>query len=68
MGKWFLTDNLATVGWILMIFSADPHEILILIDRLPKYFFLSKLQELEVRICVQPNFPIIILILLNGFH
>ena len=27
-----------------------------------------RLQELEIRICVQPNFPIIILILLNGFH
>ena len=31
MGKWFLTDNLATVGRILMILSADPHEILIMI-------------------------------------
>ena len=31
MGKWFLTDNSATVGRILMISSADPHEILILI-------------------------------------
>ena len=30
--------------------------------------FFSELQELEVRICAQPNFPIIILILLNGFH
>ena len=27
MGKWFLTDNSATVGRILMISSADPHEI-----------------------------------------
>ena len=35
---------------------------------LPKSFFLLELQEFEVRICVQPNFPIIILILLNGFH
>ena len=26
MGKWFLTDYSATVGRILMIFSADPHE------------------------------------------
>ena len=34
MGKWFLTDNSATVGWILMISSADPHEILILIKAL----------------------------------
>ena len=34
MGKWFLTDNSATVGRILMIFLADPHEILILF--LPK--------------------------------
>ena len=25
MGKWFLTDYSATVGRILMIFSADPH-------------------------------------------
>ena len=33
MGKWFLTDNPATVGQILMISSADPHEILILIKR-----------------------------------
>ena len=33
-----------------------------------KYFLLSELQEVEVRICVQPNFPIMILILLNGFH
>ena len=31
MGKWFLTDNSATVGRILMISSADPHEIYILI-------------------------------------
>ena len=31
MGKWFLTENSATVGRILMISSADPHEILILI-------------------------------------
>ena len=30
--------------------------------------FFSELQELEVRICVQLNFPIIILILLNQFH
>ena len=28
----------------------------------------SGLQELEVRICVQPDFPIIILILLTDFH
>ena len=28
----------------------------------------SMLQELDVRICVQPNFPIIILSLLTGFH
>ena len=33
-----------------------------------KIFFFSKLQELEVRICVHPNFPIVILILLNRFH
>ena len=30
MGKWFLTENSATVGRILMISSADPHEILTL--------------------------------------
>jgi len=36
--------------------------------QIAKKFFLSELQELEVRICVQPNFPIIIPILLNGFH
>ena len=35
--------------------------------RIKKSFLFSELQELEVRICVQPNFPIIILILLNGF-
>ena len=29
MGNWFLTDYPAMVGRILMIFSADPHEILI---------------------------------------
>ena len=34
----------------------------------PKSFFFSKLQELEPRNCVQPNFPILILILLNRFH
>ena len=33
-----------------------------------KYFLLSELQEVEVRICVHPNFPIIILILLTAFH
>ena len=37
-------------------------------NRLKKSFFFSGLQELEVRICVQPNFPIIILILLNRSH
>ena len=31
MGKWFLAYNSATVGQILMIFSADAHEISILI-------------------------------------
>ena len=31
-------------------------------------FFLSELQELEVRLCVQPKSLIIILILLNGFR
>ena len=31
MGKWFLTDNSATVGPILIISSSDAHEILILI-------------------------------------
>ena len=35
-------------------------------NRLKKLF--SELQELDVRICVHPNFPIIILILLNSFH
>ena len=30
MGKWFLTDNSATVGRILRIFLADSHEISIL--------------------------------------
>ena len=36
----------------------------------PKNFnkIFSELQELEVRICVQPDFPIIILILLTDFH
>ena len=37
-------------------------------NRLPKSFFLSKVQELEVRNCAQPNSPIIIMILLNRFH
>ena len=32
MGKWFLTDNLATVGRVLMTYSAHPHEISILIN------------------------------------
>ena len=31
MGKWFLTDNSATVGRILIISPVDPHKILILI-------------------------------------
>ena len=31
MGKWFLTENSAMVGWILMISSPNPHESLILI-------------------------------------
>ena len=35
---------------------------------LPKSFFLSELQELEVRICVLPISSIIILILLTAFH
>ena len=38
------------------------------LQKLNKSFFFSGLQELEVQICVQPNFPIIILILLNRFH
>ena len=33
-----------------------------------KYFLLSELQEVEVRICVQPNFPIMNLILFTAFH
>ena len=36
-------------------------------NKLPDSFFLWELQELEVRIYVHSNFPIIILILLNGF-
>ena len=36
--------------------------------KLKKSFSFSELQVLEVRICVQPEFPIIILILLNEFH
>ena len=52
MAKWFLTDYSATVGQIVMTFSADPYE----------------LQKLDVRICVQPNYPIIILMMLNGFY
>ena len=31
-------------------------------------YFFSELKEVEVRICVRPNFPIINLILLNGFY
>ena len=108
MGKWFLAGNSATIGQILMIFSADPHGISTPIEcrkisprarlrartrklhqkfvfaifvkrpikplgkifrtqknRLPKSFFLLELQEFEVRICVQPNSPITILILLQ---
>ena len=37
-------------------------------NRFKKSFFFSELQEHEVRICVQTNFPIIIPILFNGFH
>ena len=37
-------------------------------NRFKKSFFFSELQEHEVRICVQTNFPIIIPILLNGYH
>ena len=37
-------------------------------NRLFASFFLSELHELEVRICVQPKTPIIILILFNRFH
>ena len=32
------------------------------------FLYRSELREVEVRMCVQPNSPIIILILLNGFH
>ena len=37
-------------------------------NKLKKYSFFSELQEVEVRISVQPNFPIINLILLTVFH
>ena len=30
MGKWFLAGNSSTIGRILMIFSADPYEISIM--------------------------------------
>ena len=36
--------------------------------KIKKYFFFSELKGLEVQICALPNFPIIILILLNRFH
>ena len=36
--------------------------------RLPKSFFLLELQEFEIRTCVQPSAPIIILILLPAFQ
>ena len=36
--------------------------------KITKIFFFSELQEYEVRSRVQPNFPIIILILLTAFH
>ena len=36
--------------------------------QIKRLFFISELQELEVWICVQPNAPIIILILLNRFY
>ena len=32
MGKWFLADYSATVSRILMIFSRDPHAIVIQIE------------------------------------
>ena len=82
MEKWFSTDYSAKVGRILMIFWADPHEISILMKccknsplgktfRTQKtdcesLFLFSEVQELKVQICVQPNFPSIIL--LTGFH
>ena len=58
IGKSFLADYSATVGLILVIFSADPHELSI-----KKIFFL-----LGVTRAWRSNFPIIILNLLNGFH
>ena len=36
--------------------------------KLKKSVFFSELQALEVWICVQANFPVIVLILLNGIH
>ena len=65
IGKWFLTDNSAKVGRILMIFSADPHEILILVKKSALWHVCERL---EVGICAQPNFPIIMLIPFDGFH
>ena len=49
MGKWFLTDYSATVGWIMMIFSADPHEISLLTKWWNKISPLARLRALRVK-------------------
>ena len=53
----FVKGAIKPLGKILRIKRTDKN-----------FFLLSELQEVEVRICVQPNFPIIILSLLTGFH
>ena len=51
MGKWFLTDNSSMVGRILMISSADHHDILIMI-RWWKNSPLAHLQARARKICI----------------
>ena len=69
MGIQISTDDSATVGWILMIHSADPNEMLKKLhaqllhgqniqilkkDNSKKSFFFSELQQLEVGIPISP--------------
>ena len=58
IGQWFLADNKAMAG-LDDFFGGPPWN-----SNSDK----MELQEIEVRPCLQLNFPIIILILLNGFH
>ena len=49
MGKWFLTDSSATVGWIMIFFSADPHEISLLTKWRNKTSPFARLRALRVK-------------------